>query len=333
MSEVGLSGELKRWRAAGLLSSEQAQAIEAFERETGGPEPRDQDRLTLVEAFAYLGAIVALAGIAILLVTHYSELGTIGRLGILGLVTGLAVLAAVLLGRTGGGGAVRRARAAALGLFVVGVTALFFQGQVEALGGQLESISRQDGTRIWLVSAVAGSLLAAGLLVRTDAGLLAALLAIGTYMSGASFLSQVFTSPLASVDPWIGEAVFATCGAILVVGAELSRRGHRRWSTEILAFAAFLIPPLAAYTSPPDLVVLELVGGLIAGLAFAAAVLRSSAGYAIAGAVGVFGFVLELELKHFQNSLGFALILITSGLALLAISYLTARLIPRLRMR
>lgn len=58
--------------------------------------------------------------------------------------------------------------------------------------------------------------------------------------------------------------------------------------------------------------------------------LRSSAGYAIAGAVGVFGFVLMVELRHFQNSLDVPLILITSGLALLGIAYLTARLLPRL---
>jgi hypothetical protein len=93
-----------------------------------------------------------------------------------------------------------------------------------------------------------------------------------------------------------------------------------------------VVPALLAYLLPRgdrDLA-LELMGALISLVGFGAALLRSSGGYAIAGAVGVFGFVLEIELRHFQDSLGFALILITSGVAMLALSYLTARLLPRL---
>ena len=329
MTEAGPSADLKRWQAAGFLTPEQVQGIESFERRAGGGEPRDQSHVTLVEALAYLGAIITLAGIAILLVTHYSELGTAGRLGILASVTGIALVPAVLLGSASGGGPAQRARAAALGLFDVGVTALLFQGQVELLGGRLEAMSVHDAQRITLVSAVAGSLLAAVLLARTGAGLLAALLAIGVYMSGMAFLSYSAISP---GHPWFVEAVFATCGLALLFGAELSRRKKSRWATEILAFAALFLPPLIAYASArgDQDIALELVGGVIALLAFAGAVMRSSAGYAIAGAVGVFGLVVELEVRHFANNLGFALVLITSGLALLAISYLTARLIPRL---
>lgn len=329
MKGDSLIRQLDRWREALLLTEDQADAILAFERESSEVESPDRGQLTLVEAFAYLGAVVALAGIAILLVTRYADLGGAGRLGILGMVTGSALAAAALLSRSPIQGAAHRARAAALGLFDLGVAALCFQVQIELLGGRPEAIAHLEGSRVLLVAAVVGSLVAAGLLAWTGDGLLAALLALGTYFSGAAFLTYAVTSP---PSPWVQEGVFLVCAALLLIAAELNRRVSRRWAAEILAFAAFLIPPLVAYTSAAgdQDIALELVGGAIALLAFGAAVVRSSPGYAIAGAVGVFGFLLELQLRHFQSSLGFALVLITSGLALVALSYLTARLIPRL---
>ena len=76
---------------------------------------------------------------------------------------------------------------------------------------------------------------------------------------------------------------------------------------------------------------LQIFGGLLAGAAFAASVTRGSAGYAFAGGVGLFGFVLDIEFRYFQSSLGFAVSLVISGLVLLGIALLLARLLPRLR--
>jgi putative exporter of polyketide antibiotics len=60
-------------------------------------------------------------------------------------------------------------------------------------------------------------------------------------------------------------------------------------------------------------------------------VYRGSAGYAFAGGVGLFAFVLDIEFRYFQSSLGFAVSLVISGLVLLGIALLLARLLPRLR--
>jgi putative exporter of polyketide antibiotics len=76
---------------------------------------------------------------------------------------------------------------------------------------------------------------------------------------------------------------------------------------------------------------LEIFGGLLAGAAFAASVYRGSAGYAFAGGIGLFAFVLDIEFRYFQSSLGFAVSLVISGLVLLGIALLLARLVPRLR--
>ena len=76
---------------------------------------------------------------------------------------------------------------------------------------------------------------------------------------------------------------------------------------------------------------LELMGGLLAVGAFAAAVYRGSAGYALAGGVGLFAFVLDIEFRYFRSSLGFAVSLVISGLALLGIALLLAQLVPRLQ--
>jgi hypothetical protein len=76
---------------------------------------------------------------------------------------------------------------------------------------------------------------------------------------------------------------------------------------------------------------LEIFGGLLAGAAFAASVYRASAGYAFAGGIGLFAFVLDIEFRYFQSSLGFAVSLVVSGLVLLGIALLLARLVPRLR--
>src|SRR5260370_8912533 len=76
---------------------------------------------------------------------------------------------------------------------------------------------------------------------------------------------------------------------------------------------------------------LEVFGGLLGGAAFAASVYRGSAGYAFAGGIGLFAFVLDIEFRYFQSSLGFAVSLVISGLVLLGIALLLARLLPRLR--
>src|SRR5207302_11076050 len=103
-----------------------------------------------------------------------------------------------------------------------------------------------------------------------------------------------------------------------VAAAEYGRQEKVIWATEVLAFAGPSMAIIAAFIAAQDGdLLLQIFGGLLAGAAFAASVTRGSAGYAFAGGVGLFGFVPDLEFRHFQSSLRFAVSLVTSRLVLI----------------
>jgi hypothetical protein len=64
-------------------------------------------------------------------------------------------------------------------------------------------------------------------------------------------------------------------------------------------------------------------------LGFFAAVQCGSGGYAIAAGLALFIVVIEVGIRHFGETLGFPMVLIISGLALLAIAARVVRLPPR----
>jgi len=169
--------------------------------------------------------------------------------------------------------------------------------------------------------------LAAAFLSRLLAALLAAELSISVLIASGYSVAQLHLD-----RGWPTETVFLVAAVLLLLAAEYGRSLRVLWATEVLAFAGGLAPMIAAFIAAGDgNLPLELFGGLLAAAAFAAAVLRSSAGYAFAGGIGLFAFVLDIEFRYFRSSLGFAVSLVISGLALLGIALLLARIIPRLR--
>jgi hypothetical protein len=268
---------------------------------------------------------VTLAGLGTLLGTQYRQLGVLGRLAIPGLVAIAALLVALVLP-----GARARARRAQTSLVTLAVAAIaLFTGQLQAeiLGGPDASIPPHTGYRILLVSALVAAVLAAVFLVRLRAGLLAAALSVALLVAAISSILL-----LQFEHGWAVEAVFLLTGAILVAAAEYGRRQRVVWATEVLAFAGPSMAIITAFiTAQNGNLPLEIFGGVLAGVAFAASVYRGSAGYAFAGGIGLFAFVLDIEFRYFQSSLGFAVSLVISGLVLLGIALLLARLVPRLR--
>jgi hypothetical protein len=269
--------------------------------------------------------LVTLAGLGTLLGTQYRQLGVIGRLAIPGLVAIVALLVARVLP-----GERARARRAQTSLVTLAVAAIgLFTGQLQAeiLGGPDASIPPQTGYGIILVAALAAASLAAGFLVRMRAGLLAAALSVSLLVAAIMTILR-----LQLEHGWAVEAIFLVTGAILVAGAEYGRRQRVLWATEVLAFAGPSMAIITTFiTARSGNLPLEIFGGLLAGVAFAASVYRGSAGYAFAGGVGLFAFVLDIEFRYFQSSLGFAVSLVISGLVLLGIALLLARLLPRFR--
>jgi hypothetical protein len=281
--------------------------------------------ITATEVITYAGALVTLAGLGTLLGTQYRQLGVVGRLAIPGLVAIAALLVARVL-------PVERARArrAQTSLVTLAVAAIaLFTGQLQAeiLGGPDASIPPNTGYRIVLVAALVAAVLVAGFLWRLRAGLLAAALSVSLLVAAIMSILR-----LQLQHGWAVEAVFLVTGAILVAAAEYGRRQRVVWATEVLAFAGPSMAIITAFITAQDgNLLLEIFGGVLAGIAFAASVYRGSAGYAFAGGIGLFAFVLDIEFRYFQSSLGFAVSLVISGLVLLGIALVLARLLPRLR--
>src|SRR6266513_166444 len=281
--------------------------------------------ITATEVITYAGALVTLAGLGTLLGTQYRQLGVIGRLAIPGLVAIAALLVARAL--SGERARARRAQTSLLTLAVAAIGLFTGQLQAEILGGPDAAIPPQTGYRIILVSALVAGILAAVFLVRVRAGLLAAALSVSLLVAAIMSVLR-----LQLEHGWAVEAIFLITGAILVAAAEYGRRQKVLWATEVLAFAGPSMAIITAFITAQDgNLALEIFGGVLAGVAFAVSVYRGSAGYAFAGGVGLFAFVLDIEFRYFQSSLGFAVSLVISGLVLLGIALLLARLLPRLR--
>jgi hypothetical protein len=117
--------------------------------------------------------------------------------------------------------------------------------------------------------------------------------------------------------------------AALLLVSEVLVRGYRsRWSREVLRFGAVLPPAIAAIAFSSTDGSLELFAGILGVLAFGAALLRGSAGYAIAGGIALFVVVNEVGFRHFAQSVGFPVVLIVSGITLLALAAGLFRLRP-----
>jgi hypothetical protein len=308
-----------------LMSPHPALPRERGREDVGREEVGRDGSITATEVITYAGALVTLAGLGTLLGTQYRQLGVVGRLAIPGLVAIAALLVARAL--PGERARARRAQTSLVTLAIAAIGLFTGQFQAEILGGPDASIPPHTGWRILLVAALVSAALAAVFLWRLRAGLLAAALSVSLLI--AAIVSILL---LDLQHGWPIEAVFLVGAAILVAAAEYGRRQKVVWATEVLAFAGPSMAIITAFiTAQNDNLPLEVFGGLLAGAAFAASVYRSSAGYAFAGGIGLFAFVLDIEFRYFQSSLGFAVSLVISGLALLGIALLLARLVPRLR--
>jgi hypothetical protein len=326
---INLLDALARWREAGLIDSRQADAIEAFEarRRAHSGDSSGGIQLTPTEVVAYAGAVVVLAGIGFLLGTQGQQLGPAGRLLILGLLTAVSLAFGLVLTATGP--AARRARASALTLGAIAAGFLVAEGSRDA---RFFPPDYPGQTGFVAGDAMLGSLVAALVsgffLFRNRAALLSLAFSLSVFAFGGALSSWQHLQ-----GRWDLAALWAVAGILLLGLAELTdfRPGAAR---EILRFLGIFAPVVATqFIAGSRYLPLELIGGALAVAAFGAAVLRASPGYAIAGGLGLFVFVLGIGLRYFTASLGFPLVLIISGVALLALAFLTTRMLPMLGRR
>ncbi len=322
-----LSEDLDRWLAAGLIDQERAGAIRAFEAQRA---PRsDQGAISIVEVIAYAGAVLALAGIGVFYGTQYTALGSLGRLGLLVVVLAGSLLAGVLLGTQSDRAPLRRARSVGFTVTVLAAGILAAQVQIELQGGDLARLSSQAAGRLTLVAALVAMLAAGGFLRMTGATVLGLAFAVAVLAAVEALIQwQSLTGPAAITAAW------AAGGTLILAQAEWNRSLHRTWPAETSAAIGLAVPILAALVSSTNADQALQAGAGIAALAgFAVAVWRSSGGYAVAGSIGLFATILDVEVRYFQSSVGFPVVLITSGLALLGIAFLLARMLTRLGRR
>ena len=336
MHAVDFREHLGAWQAAGLIDADTVVRIEAFEAARPQPEA-PSGRITVSEVIAYVGTVVLLVGVGFLYGTEYATLGTVGRLVLIGIVAVAGFAAAELLRRVGVTGAVRRARAAGWSVAAVAVTVWLAQAFVDAHiftrppQYDYEGAS-PDVSGALTVAAAIGAVLAAVLLWRAGATLLALVTAAIAYTAAGNLDSYLrLTEP-----GWTAEITWLVPGAILLALSETITRGHdRRWAREALRFLGVLPPLILALivsnTSGGD--GLEPFAGALAVVAFGLALARGSAGYAIAGGLGLFIVVNEVGFRHFSNTLGFPVVLIISGIALFAIAGGLVGILRRLRAR
>jgi hypothetical protein len=176
-----------------------------------------------------------------------------------------------------------------------------------------------------MLATAIGFLVATLLLWRAGAGLVALATVLLGYLTVEAF-DAYLPSPL---NPWAGETTYLALAAVLVLVSEVLARGtERRWAREVLHFGAALLPAVAALAFSSTDSTLELLAGVIGALALGAAVLRGSAGYAIGGGIALFVVVNEVGFRHFAQSVGFPVVLIASGVTLLALAAGLFRLRP-----
>jgi hypothetical protein len=327
-----LKERLAAWQAAGIVDATTVARIEAFESER--PVADRSPGISVSEVIAYIGTVVLLVGVGFLYGTRYEALGSAGRLTVLGLVVAGGLAAGELVRRMGAAAASRRARAAGWTVAAIASATWFAQAFVDAhVLAQAARNSYEgappDTSGSIMLGAGIGFVIASALLTRAGAGFIAvatAALAFTT-VGGLDAYEQL-------PDPNSVELSWVVAAVILAVLAETITRGHdRRWAREILRFAVPLPPVIAALvlSFSSDAQDLEVFAGILALAAFGLALVRGSAGYAIAGGVALFIVVNEVGFRHFAESLGFPVVLIVSGITLFAVAGGLVRLLPRLR--
>lgn len=331
-----LSERLAAWQAAGIIDAPLAARIAAFEA-ARPPAERAPGRISVSEVIAYIGAIVLLVGVSFLYGTEYGNLGTVGRLVLIGIVAAVGFAAAELVGRRGSAGATRRARAAGWSVAAIATTAwlaqAFIDNNILTQRPQYDYPgATADTSGSIMLAAAIGAVLAGVLLWRAGSGLIAFVAASLTYASAGSLLAYLRPNEVS----WAGEAVFLVAGGALAILAETVTHAYdRRWAREVLRFMAVLSPVIAAlvFSTQPDNSTLETFAGVLAVGGFGLALARGSAGYAIASGIGLFLFVNEVGFRHYSDVLGFPVVLIISGIALFAIAGGLVGVLRRLRPR
>ncbi|HXA27590.1 MAG TPA: hypothetical protein VN193_02485 [Candidatus Angelobacter sp.] len=336
-----LQAQLAAWRQAALIDAATAEAIARYESAGGSAAPGHApaaERVGPAEALTYVGVAVVLAGLVYGAFTGLDA----GASGTAVLV--FAVFAGVLALLLSGGGAASSRRsagtaaAAAAGLAALGVGRLLMASGVLETAHHLvydPAIGRVTEEPAQNLAALAAASAGACLLLTLVAVELLTVPVVAFVMASAAYAAG-----MASAVAIAGQAGVRNGVAPLAVGAALVLLAARPRLSRVAAtlrFVAALVTPSALLVlgALPDAPVwpLIVVAAVIAVISMSAAVRLGGSALAVAGGLSVFGISVDVAGRTLGNSGGAPLVLIVSGLLLVACAALTQEAIRRTRAR
>jgi uncharacterized membrane protein len=319
----GLVGDLSRWVRAGLISTEQAEAIAGFEAVRRGPVPERRVSL-LAEALGYVGAVLALAGAAVGLGQSWDDLPTWVHVVIPAGATVLLVLGGFLL---------RRQQEPAFGRLMSVLWVLSVGGAAWALAVVGSEVLDAGEEHTALLAAGGCAVLAGVLYLARRRGLQQAALLASLYAVAVSGLVSLPYEPAVPWDDtpplwWFAAAVWALSVAWVALG----------WREKVRPGAlAVAMGCLGALVGPAiGLADYEwlLVPGLLtaAGMVAVSVPTRQTPLLAL-GMLGAFGYITWAVVRYFRHSLGVPVALVIVGAVFLALAVAAGFLATRNRRR
>ena len=284
---------------AGVAAGEEPQGL-------GQERPRGRISL-LTEAIGYIGAILVLAGGAVGIGQRWAEFSKPTRLAMLG-AAALVFLAIGALTRSSTEPAFQRLTSVTWAMSVAafaGTAAVvnqFYDTEPETAFLTIATSSTAYAILLWALNrhAIQHAVMFAGLLV-----------------SVASILTRVIHEPA----PWIiATAIWAI--AVLWVALGWTRRVSPWWMALPLGLVVALIAPAAMDNDPARFALGIGTAGCVMALSVAA---KFTPGLAI-GAVGMLGYVVGVVTHYFSGTIGVPAALAITGLLILVLGALTARL-------
>lgn len=302
---MALDDRLDRWRRAGLLTSEQAEAIRAFEE-------RENDRRSLVvEGVGYLGAVLAVAGAGAVLNETWERLPGGVQLAFLLLITGLLAGAGWLLHE--------RAAPAQQRLTSV-VWALAAAGGAWSVGFALAEFADASGDGVTVAVGLGGLVPAAAFQRIRPSPLQQTALALAAVTTAVGLLG---VAPGDLDARWYGAVVWLLGGAWLAVGH--ADRLQPRTTALVLGLAGLGVgAQMMAVDAPWEPFGLTL-GVVTAGAVLALGIAEQRPLFVVGGGVGALVFVPQLVFDLFGDTVGAPVALVVAGALLVGLALVLGR--------
>jgi hypothetical protein len=300
-----LGEDLERWQAADLISREQVEAIIGFEK---AAQPHRSS--LIAEVLGYLGGALAIVALWVFIAEYWNDLETWAQLTLIGVLT-LAFLSAGVWARTSPSEAIKRLASFLWFLAVAGISgwfAVLATGTLNVTG---------VATSLWIT--IPAFVVALTLWLSLRKVLQVAAVVGAAHAIVLSLLAQLKPMP----SDWFGLVTWSIGVAcvLLAWGGVLTPRG----TSYGLGIVAILLGPTIATASLDQSWPLWL-GLLTAGGLLVASVQLREIVVLVGGAGAVFVFLPQLIFTYFRDTLGVPVALFLSGVLLIAVALLVARL-------